>query len=179
MKEVAIFGAGCFWCVEAIYDSLHGVTKVEPGYMGGSLPEPSYKEVCSGTTGHAEIIRIEFNSDQISYSELLEVFWASHDPTTLNRQGNDRGTQYRSVIFYISEEQKELAEKSLEKEDASGDFKNPIVTEISKEETFWVAENYHHDYLEHNPENPYCQAVVSPKFEKFKIKFAHKLKSHN
>jgi len=176
MKEVAIFGAGCFWCVEAIYDSLNGVFKVEPGYMGGSLPEPSYKEVCSGTTGHAEIIRIEFDSEIITYSELLEVFWASHDPTTLNRQGADIGTQYRSAIFYTSENQKEIASKSLEIEDKSGEFSNPIVTEIVKEETFWVAENSHHDYLEHNPDNPYCKAVVSPKFEKFKIKFAEKLK---
>ena len=177
MKQVAIFGAGCFWCVEAIYDSLKGVDSVKPGYMGGSLPEPSYKEVCSGQTGHAEVIRIEFNSEIISYEELLEVFWSSHDPTTLNRQGNDIGTQYRSVIFYVSEEQKTLAEKSIERENASGDFSSPIVTEISKEDTFWVAENYHHDYLEHNPNNPYCKAVVTPKFEKFKLKFANKLKN--
>lgn len=177
MKEVAIFGAGCFWCVEAVFDALQGVTKVEPGYMGGALPEPSYKEVCSGTTGHAEIIRIEFEPEVITYEELLEVFWSVHDPTTLNRQGADVGTQYRSEIFYTTELQKELATKSLENENNSGSFSNPIVTLISKEEKFWVAENYHHDYLEHNPENPYCKAVVTPKFEKFKVKFADKLKS--
>jgi len=176
MNEVAIFGAGCFWCVEAVFDALQGVTKVEPGYMGGSLPEPSYKEVCTGKTGHNEVVRLEFNPNEISYSELLEVFWSVHDPTTLNRQGNDIGTQYRSEIFYTSESQRDQAEASLKEQDASGDFLNPIVTVITEAETFWVAENYHHDYLEHNPQNPYCKAVVTPKFEKFKIKFTDKLK---
>jgi len=176
MNEIAILGAGCFWCVEAIYDSLNGVHKVEPGYIGGELPEPSYKEVCNGTTGHAEVIKIEFNPAVISYEELLEVFWAVHDPTTLNRQGADVGTQYRSAIFYTSESQKNAAESSLKTENESGEYTGALVTEITEASTFWVAENYHHDYLQHNPENPYCKAVVSPKFEKFKHKFADKLK---
>ncbi len=175
MKE-AVFGAGCFWCIEAIYDSLKGVQKVEPGYMGGQLNEPSYKEVCSGITGHAEVARVVFDPNVISFEELLEVFWSAHDPTQLNRQGNDVGTQYRSVIFYMNEEQKLTAEKSMEEANESGDFSSPIVTEISEASTFWVAESYHHDYLKHNPQNPYCQAVVTPKFEKFKLKFADRLK---
>jgi len=175
--ETAYLGAGCFWCVEAVFDQLKGVHQVDSGYMGGELKDPSYKEVCSGTTGHAEIARIEFDSSIISFQELLEVFWSTHDPTTLNRQGADVGTQYRSVIFYTNQEQKELAEKSKQTVDESDLYANPIVTEISESEEFYIAENYHHDYLKNNPDNGYCQMVVRPKVDKFKKLFAEKLKN--
>jgi len=175
--EKATFGAGCFWCVETLFDQLNGVSSVSSGYMGGAVKNPSYREVCNGTTGHAEVIQIVFNSEIISFKELLEVFWKVHDPTTLNRQGNDRGTQYRSAIFYHSEDQKEASifyKKKLEEERV---YNNPIVTEITKASEYYIAEDYHQNYYELNKDaNPYCSAVISPKVEKFKKAFSHKLK---
>jgi len=171
----ATFGSGCFWCSEAIYKQLNGVSKVTSGYMGGGISNPTYKEVCSGLTGHAEVVQIDFDPAEISYEELLRIFWNTHDPTTLNRQGNDVGTQYRSVVFYHDEEQKELAEKFKESLDASGAFDQPIVTEISEAPSFYAAEDYHQNYFENNPEQAYCQAVVRPKVEKFEKVFADKI----
>jgi peptide-methionine (S)-S-oxide reductase len=169
-------GGGCFWCTEAIFKELRGVIKVVPGYSGGTVKNPSYKEVCTGTTGHAEVIQITYDPEQIAISEILEVFFMTHDPTTLNRQGPDTGTQYRSVIFYHSEEQKKEAESIIEQYEAEKVFNMPIVTEIEPFKAFYEAENYHHDYFSQNKEQPYCQFVVSPKIQKFKNKFRDKLK---
>jgi len=174
--ELASFGAGCFWCVEAIFQELKGVDKVVSGYMGGAIKNPSYKEVCSGETGHAEVCQITFNPNVISYDELLEVFWQIHDPTTLNRQGADVGTQYRSVIFYNSEKQKEIAEAYKKKLNDSGAFNKPIVTKISEAPKFYPAENYHQEYFNNNGQQPYCTFVIKPKMEKFKKVFKEKLK---
>lgn len=174
--EIATFGAGCFWCVEAVFQRLKGVEKVVSGYSGGKNPHPTYEQVCTGTTGHAEVCQITFNPTQISFEELLEVFWQTHDPTTLNRQGNDVGTQYRSVIFYHNEKQKELAEKYKKSLDEARVFPKPIVTEISPFTAFYPAENYHQNYFNNNPYQPYCQFVVQPKVEKFKKVFSQKLK---
>lgn len=172
---IATFGAGCFWCVEACFTELEGVNKVESGYMGGKIKNPTYKEVCSGITGHAEVAQITYNPEEITYEELLEVFWFVHDPTTLNRQGNDVGTQYRSVVFYHNEEQKNLAEHYKSKLNKSGVYDSQVVTEISAAETFYVAEEYHQNYYNTNPNQPYCAAVVRPKVDKFKKVFADKL----
>lgn len=174
--EKATFGAGCFWCVEAIYELVEGIEHVESGYSGGHVENPSYKEVTTGTTGHAEVARIHFNPDVISYEELLEVLWHTHNPTTLNRQGNDVGPQYRSVIFYHNEEQKEIAEKSLKKTDESDLWEDPIVTKIQPLENYYVAENYHQNYFENNPNAGYCSFVIAPKVKKFKKEFSHLLK---
>jgi len=174
--DMATFGAGCFWCVEAVFQRLKGVESVLPGYSGGEVKNPSYREVCSGTTGHAEVAQIVYNPEIISYSELLEVFWQTHDPTTLNRQGADVGTQYRSVIFYHDPEQKRLAEHYLKKLDESGAFRAPIVTEIKPLEIFYPAEDYHHNYYNDNTSQPYCQLVIKPKLEKLRKVFADKLK---
>ncbi|MEO1023260.1 MAG: peptide-methionine (S)-S-oxide reductase MsrA [Bacteroidota bacterium] len=174
--EQATFGAGCFWCVEAIYELIEGVEHVESGYSGGHVENPSYQEVVSKTTGHAEVARIHFNPDIISYEELLEVFWHTHDPTTLNRQGNDAGPQYRSVIFFHSSEQQRVAEASLKKTDASGLWKDRIVTTIEPLENYYVAENYHQDYYENNPNAGYCSYVIAPKVRKFKKEYKHLLK---
>ena len=174
--EKATFGAGCFWCVEAVFDQLKGVEKVESGYMGGSTKNPTYKEICTGTTGHAEVAQITYNPDSISFKELLEVFWKTHDPTTLNMQGADRGTQYRSAVFYHTESQKKEAELYKSKLNASGAFEASIVTEISPASEFYVAENYHQDYYENNKEQAYCKFVIEPKMDKFKKAFADKLK---
>ena len=176
MKAEAVFGAGCFWCVEAVFEELKGVEKVESGYMGGDVDNPTYQQVSAGTSGHAEVAKIIFNPKVISYKELLEVFWKTHDPTTLNQQGADRGTQYRSAIFYVSNEQKELAEGYKKKLDESGAFGAPIVTEITKSSTYYPAEKYHQDYYSLNPNQGYCQYVIQPKVEKFKKAFADKLK---
>ena len=173
--EIATFGAGCFWCVEAVFQELNGVIKVESGYMGGTTPNPTYKEVCTGNTGHAEVTRITFDPAVISYEELLEVLWTTHDPTTLNRQGNDAGTQYRSAIFYQSEDQKEKAEKS-KAEVAPTIWDKPIVTQIVPADTFYPAEDYHQDYYATNPNAGYCQFVITPKVEKVRKTFANKLK---
>lgn len=173
---IATFGAGCFWCVEAVFQDLKGVYKVESGYTGGTVKNPSYKEVCNGTTGHAEVVQIKYNPSEISFEELLEVFWEVHDPTTLNRQGNDVGTQYRSVIYYHNDDQKNISESFKKRLNDEKVFPNPIVTEISPASIFYVAENYHQDYFNQNGEQPYCAFVIKPKVEKFKKVFKEKLK---
>jgi peptide-methionine (S)-S-oxide reductase len=175
-EELATFGAGCFWCVEAVFQNLKGVIAVESGYTGGSVDNPTYKQVCTGTTGHAEVSRIKFDPSKISYAKLLEVFWKTHDPTTLNRQGNDEGTQYRSVIYYHNEEQKKLAEKYKKELDASGAWPNPIVTEITPAVKYYKAEEYHQNYFKLNPNQGYCRAIIAPKVEKFKKVFGDVLK---
>ena len=174
--QVATFANGCFWCTEAVFKELTGVGDVASGYSGGTVKNPSYREVCTGVTGHAEAIQIKFNPEKISYKELLEVFWATHDPTTLNRQGNDRGTEYRSAVFYHTAEQKELAEIYKKKLDVSGAYPNSIVTEITGYTNFYVAESYHQDYFELNGDQPYCQYMIQPKIDKLKKAFADKLK---
>ena len=174
--EKATFGSGCFWCTEAIFERLDGVVTVESGYSGGKVDNPTYEEVCSGTTGYAEVTQITYDSSIITYDELLEVFWKTHDPTTLNRQGNDVGTQYRSVIFYNNDEEKELAEKYKAELDKSGAWDNPIVTEISPFTKFYSAEGYHQDYYNNNPNQGYCAFVIAPKVEKFEKVFRDKLK---
>lgn len=174
--QTATFGSGCFWCVEAIFQQLDGVEKVVSGYSGGKIKNPTYREVCSGLTGHAEVIQVTYNPQKISFEELLEVFWKTHDPTTLNRQGADEGTQYRSVIFYHTEEQKLLAEEYKAKLTKSGAFDRPIVTEISKFTEFYPAEDYHQDYYNINGKEPYCRMVIQPKLDKFQKVFADKIK---
>ena len=163
--NVAIFGAGCFWCVEAIFSQLEGVNSVISGYCNGTTKNPTYESICSGNTGHAEVCKIDFNPDIITFEELLTVFFQTHDPTTLNRQGADVGTQYRSGIFYINEEQKNISEKFIKS--ISDNFSNPIVTEVSKLDTFYEAENYHQDYYKNNTNAPYCRFVIKPKLDKF------------
>lgn len=172
----ATFGAGCFWCVEAIFQQLEGVVKVESGYAGGKVSSPTYREVCSGETGHAEVIRVYYDPTKVDFETLLAVFWQTHDPTTLNRQGADEGTQYRSVIFYHDEEQKKLAEKYKAELDSSGAFSNPIVTEISPVKNYYTAEAYHQNYYNRNDDEGYCRVVIAPKLEKFKKVFKDKLK---
>lgn len=174
--EVATFAAGCFWCTEAVFQRLKGVVKVENGYSGGSVPNPTYEAVCTGQTGHAECTQITFDPKIISYKELLEVFWKTHDPTTLNRQGNDIGTQYRSAIFYYNHEQKNLAEKYKRELDDAKIWKDKIVTEINEFKKFYKAEDYHQNYYNRNGNQPYCSFVITPKIEKFKKVFADKLK---
>jgi peptide-methionine (S)-S-oxide reductase len=176
--KTATFGSGCFWCTEAIFERVNGVVKVESGYSGGTVENPTYQEVCTGTTGHAEVTQITYDPSVISFDELLEIFWKTHDPTTLNKQGNDVGTQYRSVIFYHNEEQKELAEKYKSELDKSGAWDNPIVTEISPFKNFYSAEGYHQDYYENNPNQGYCAFVIAPKVEKFEKVFKDKLKNN-
>ncbi|RYM36107.1 peptide-methionine (S)-S-oxide reductase [Brumimicrobium glaciale] len=175
-EKQATFGAGCFWCIEAIFIQLKGVKEVKPGFAGGHIKNPAYREVCEGRTGHAEVIRIVFDADVISYSELLEIFWYVHNPTTLNRQGNDVGSQYRSVIFYHDEEQRDLAEAYKKKLDSIGAYDDPVVSEIKPLTTYFDAESDHKDYYERNPEQGYCLAVVRPKVEKFKAAFSEMLK---
>lgn len=175
--QTTTFGAGCFWCVEAVFQQLEGVHSVVSGYTGGTTVNPNYKAVCIGMTGHAEVVQIEFDSDEISFEELLEVFWQTHDPTTLNRQGNDVGTQYRSVIFYHSDEQQKIAEKSKNDLEKSNIWQDPIVTEITQIEVFYPAEEYHHNYFQLNSTQPYCQLVIHPKLKKFTKDFKEKLKS--
>lgn len=174
--QLATFASGCFWCTEAIFQNLNGVEKVESGYSGGKVKNPTYKEVCSGLTGHAEVIQVTYNPAIISFEELLEIFWQTHDPTTLNRQGADVGTQYRSAIFYHSDTQKELAETYKKKLDASGAFDDPVVTEITPYTLFYKAEDYHQNYYNLNNNVPYCNFVIKPKLEKFKKVFGEKLK---
>jgi len=174
--EKATLGAGCFWCIEAVYRRLEGVEKVQSGYCGGTIKNPSYREVCEGRTGHAEVCEIEFDPDIISFQELVNVFWKIHDPTTINRQGNDVGTQYRSVIFFHNNTQRILAEKSKNELCESAYYENPIVTEISALEKFYPAEDDHNAYFESHRQEPYCRFVILPKVEKFKNTFAHKLK---
>jgi len=175
-KDSIVFGAGCFWCVEAIFANLKGVHSVTSGYCGGKTDNPTYREVCSGSTGHAEVAKIVYDPNEISFEELLEVFWKTHDPTTLNRQGDDVGTQYRSCIFYLNEDQKQKSIFYKKKLDKSGAFSAPIVTEILLLEEFFPAENYHQDYYENNKDNSYCKFVIQPKLEKFKKVFYNNLK---
>lgn len=174
--DTATFGAGCFWCVEAVFQQLKGVISVNSGYSGGKIQNPTYREVCSGLTGHAEVCRIIYDPKVISYDELLEAFWSSHDPTTLNRQGADRGTQYRSVIFYHNAVQQQVAEKYKLKLNHEKAFDNPVVTEISPIADFYPAEDYHQDYYNNNSDAPYCNMVIEPKLEKFRKVFKDKLK---
>ena len=175
--ETAVFGGGCFWCTEAVFQSLKGVSSVLPGYSGGRAPSPTYEMVSGGDTGHVEVAQIQFDPSVIAYENLLEVFFATHDPTTMNRQGNDVGEQYKSVIFYAGDEQKLKAENYVRQLEAQKEFNRPIVTQIKPLDKFYAAENYHQDYFKNNPNNPYCQAVISPKLEKFKKKFPNLLKS--
>jgi peptide-methionine (S)-S-oxide reductase len=174
--ETATLGGGCFWCTEAVYKELKGVVDVKPGYSGGTIKNPSYKEVCTGRTGHAEVVQITFDPSVVSFSDILEVFFMTHDPTTLNRQGNDVGTQYRSVIFYHSEKQKETEEKVIRLFKEEKVYDKPIVTEVSEFSVFYPAEDYHFDYFENNPNQPYCQYVIVPKIEKFRKIFKDQLK---
>jgi peptide-methionine (S)-S-oxide reductase len=175
--EKATFGSGCFWCTEAVFQELKGVYSAVSGYSGGQTKTPTYREVCSGRTGHAEVIQVIFDPKVISYAELLEAFWQSHDPTTLNRQGNDVGTQYRSVIFYHSDEQRNLAEHYKQELDASVAFRSPIVTQIAPFTEFYAAEAYHQNYFDENPRQPYCSQLIRPKVEKFRKVFKDKLKT--
>jgi len=175
-KEVATLAGGCFWCLEAVYDEVKGVDSVESGYMGGRNARPTYEQVCSGETGHAEVVQVTFDPSIVSYKELLEVFFVIHDPTTRDRQGNDVGTQYRSAIFYHSAEQKRVAEQTIRELDAAKVFDTPIVTELKAAETFYPAENYHQEYFQRNSNQPYCQFVVAPKLAKFRRKFLDRVK---
>jgi peptide-methionine (S)-S-oxide reductase len=175
--QTATFANGCFWCTEAVFQELKGVEKVTSGYTGGHVANPTYEQVCTKNTGHAESLQIEYDPAQISFDELLEVFWKTHDPTTLNRQGNDVGPQYRSVVFYHNEAQKEKAEKYKEKLDASGIFDAPIVTTVEPFKVFYPAEDYHLNYYKRNPSQSYCYFVIRPKMEKFKKVFGNKLKA--
>src|SRR5205823_13611811 len=178
-REVATLGGGCFWCTEAIFDQLKGVEKVESGYSGGKVPNPSYEDVCTGATGHAESIQITFNPKQISFKDILQIFFTLHDPTTLNRQGADIGTQYRSAIFYHTPEQKSVAEEVIANLNDAGIYDAPIVTELVPAPEFYPAEDYHQEYFERNPAQPYCRAVVAPKVAKFRSKFLAKLKKQD
>ncbi|UFH55293.1 peptide-methionine (S)-S-oxide reductase MsrA [Spirosoma sp. KNUC1025] len=173
----ATFGTGCFWCTEALYESLDGVISAVSGYEGGHKVNPTYKEVCNGDTGHAECVEVTYDPAKITYQELLEAFFRSHDPTSLNRQGNDVGTQYRSVIFYHTDEQKKLAETAKEELDKAGAYDKPIVTEISPATTFYEAEAYHQSYFANNPNQGYCAFVIAPKVDKFRKVFKEKLKA--
>lgn len=175
--DVAVLGGGCFWCTEAVLEELRGVISVKPGYAGGHKANPSYEEVSSGTSGHAEVTQIEFDPAHITYNDLLTVFFASHDPTTLNRQGNDVGTQYRSIIFYTNEQQKEEAERFIQEINQFHPEGKPVVTEVKLLEKFYPAETYHEDYYRNNPDQPYCQLVINPKLDKVKKQFANLLKS--
>ncbi len=175
-RETATLAGGCFWCLEAVYDDLRGVESVVSGYTGGSVPHPTYQQVCSGATGHAEVVQIAYDPREVSFKELLEVFFTIHDPTTLNRQGADIGTQYRSAIFYHSPEQKETAERTIAELEAEGIWDAPIVTEVAPLEVFYPAEEYHQEYYRRNPEQGYCRAVVAPKVAKFRQKYLERLK---
>lgn len=176
-KETVTLGGGCFWCLEAVYDEMKGVERVESGYTGGDVENPTYKAVCTGTTGHAEVVQVTYDTDVISYDDVLNVFFTIHDPTTLNRQGADVGTQYRSVIYYHTDEQKRLAEQKIQQLADEGVWDDPIVTEIAPLEDYYPAEDYHQDYFKNNPNAGYCQVVVAPKVTKFRQKFTKHLKA--
>lgn len=173
--ETVYFGAGCFWCVEAVFDRLKGVNEVESGYMGGHVDNPSYREVCNGTTGHAEVVKLVFDPDVISFDDILQVFWTTHDPTTLNRQGADKGTQYRSAIFYTTEDQK-ITSLDSKASFATIVWNEPILTEVTPASKYYKAENYHQDYYSNNPDQGYCAMVIPPKISKLRAKFLHLLK---
>lgn len=175
--EIATFAGGCFWCLEAPFGSLQGVQEVISGYMGGHIQNPDYKQVCSGETGHAEVIQIHFDPTRINYRDLLEIFFALHDPSTRNRQGNDIGTQYRSAVFYHSETQRDIAREVIAELTSQGVWSNPVTTEVLPAETFYPAEEYHQHYFERNPQQPYCQAVIGPKMAKLRANYHEKLKS--
>lgn len=175
--EVATLGGGCFWCLEAVFEQLRGVKDVVSGYSGGDVVNPSYKQVCRGTTGHAEVVQVTFDPRVITFREILEVFFDIHDPTTLNRQGADVGPQYRSAIFYHDDRQKEIAEEVIEELDEQGLWDRPIVTEVTPLEAFYEAEGYHQEYYRDNPGQPYCRAVISPKVAKFRKHYGHSLKT--
>lgn len=174
--ETATLAAGCFWCVEAVFDDLRGVEDVVSGYSGGTTVDPTYRQVCDGNTGHAEVTQIRFNPSEISFRDILRVFFAVHDPTTLNRQGNDVGTQYRSAIFYHDDEQKRIARETIEEVESEGIYDAPIVTEVVPFEKFYPAEDYHQEYFANNPSQPYCMAIVAPKVAKFRKQFVDRLK---
>ena len=176
-EQTAVFGGGCFWCIEAVFQRLTGVTHVESGYMGGHVDKPTYKQVCGGDTGHVEVVRATFDPDRISYRELLDVFFSVHDPTTLNRQGNDVGEQYRSVIFYSDGEQQRIAEDVIAEMTAAKVFSEPIVTAVEPASKFYLAEDYHQNYFNENSRQPYCMFVISPKIAKLEKKFAEKLRA--
>ncbi|HET9580833.1 MAG TPA: peptide-methionine (S)-S-oxide reductase MsrA [Usitatibacter sp.] len=177
MSEVATLAGGCFWCLEAVFDQMKGVESVESGYMGGTTPNPSYEDVCTGRTGHAEVVRVTFDPGQLSYRDLLSVFFTIHDPTTRDRQGNDVGTQYRSAIFYHSPEQKRIAEEVIERLDAEKLWSAPIVTQVVPASAFYIAEDYHQEYFQRvGASNPYCSYVIEPKVAKFRRKFAERLR---
>jgi methionine-S-sulfoxide reductase len=173
--QTATFGSGCFWCTEAVFKGLRGVRSVVSGYSGGQTENPSYEQVCSGRSGHAEVVQIKFDPAEVSFADLLEIFWKTHDPTTMNRQGHDVGTQYRSVIFYHSDEQRQTAEAKKRELDQSGQFGSHIVTEITKFDRFYPAEDYHQNYFERNPGQGYCAAVIRPKVDKFRAAFSERL----
>ena len=172
--KTAIFGAGCFWCTEAIFKNITGVISVEPGYSGGIINNPTYQEVCVGSTGHAEVVKITYNPEVIDFETLVKINLLTHDPTTLNKQGNDEGTQYRSVIYFNDDSEKNIIENVIS--EMSSLYEEPIITEIKKAETFYPAENYHKDYFQNNPNNPYCKFVIAPKVAKFRKMFIDKLK---
>jgi len=176
-EQTAIFGGGCFWCIEAVFQRLGGVRHVESGYMGGRVEDPTYRQVCDGDTGHVEVVRVTFDPDEITYRDLLDVFFAVHDPTTLNRQGNDVGEQYRSVVFYNDEEQKRTAEETIRELTSVKAFSEPIVTVVEPNSTFYPAEAYHQNYYNENSRQPYCMFVISPKLAKFEKKFAEKMRA--
>ncbi len=176
-KEVATLGGGCFWCVEAVFNQLKGVESAISGYMGGHVDNPTYEQVCNKTTGHAEIVNVTFDNSVISFQDVLNVFFTVHDPTTLNRQGNDIGPQYRSGIWYHSEEQKRIAEETIKRIDSEGLFSNKIVTEVTPASKFWVAEGYHQNYFANNPNQGYCSVVIAPKVAKFRKQYMEQLKA--
>jgi len=176
-SEVATLGGGCFWCLEAVYQELRGVEKVESGYSGGDVPNPTYRQVCSETTGHAEVVQVTFDPEEVAYRDILEVYFTIHDPTTLNRQGADVGTQYRSVIFYHTERQKRTAEEVISEIEAEGIWNSPIVTEVVPFDEFYVAEDYHQDYFRNNGYQPYCQVIIAPKVAKFRKQHLERLKA--
>jgi peptide-methionine (S)-S-oxide reductase len=176
-EQTAIFGGGCFWCIEAVFKRMAGVKAAESGYMGGRVDNPTYRQVCNGDTGHVEVVRVSFDPAEVSYGDLLDVFFTVHDPTTLNRQGNDAGEQYRSVIFYNSEEQKREAEAKIAELTAAKAFPEPIVTAVEPAKKFYLAEGYHQDYYDSNSSQPYCQVVITPKLKKFEKKFGEKMRA--
>ena len=176
--QVATLGGGCFWCMEAVFTELNGITKVESGYSGGSVANPTYEQVCTGSTGHAEVIQITFDSQIVSYKEIVQIFFTMHDPTTLNRQGDDIGTQYRSVIFYHDNEQRLIAQKVIEKISAARIYDQPIVTQVEPFIAFYKAEDYHQEYFRKNPQQPYCRVVIAPKVAKLRAHYFQKLKKH-
>jgi peptide-methionine (S)-S-oxide reductase len=175
-NEAATLGGGCFWCLEAVFDQVRGVRRVVSGYAGGTTPEPTYQQVCGGGTGHAEVVQVTFDPAELSYRDVLDIFFASHDPTTLNRQGPDWGTQYRSVIFYHSDGQKEVAQRRIAELNAAGVWDAPLVTQVAPLEAFYPAEDYHQGYFRQNAGDPYCTGVISPKVAKFRKQFAHRLR---